>query len=147
MFTVYFQLIKVKYTPSQWKTSYDLTQVLYKLKWKMWCYFVSHEKTLNKYKLWNKDLPSIRNITVNTIRMRTMAFHSMSEKCLFRFCVSRCINNTTVVKELRSKMLGQHPGYFKAVFLKKTQIIIVSIYEYAVYIMFWIMMLYDSYYY
>ena len=53
----------------------------------------------------------------------------------------------TVVKELRSKMLGQHPGYFKAVFLKKTQIIIVSIYEYTVYIMFWIMMLYDCYYY
>ena len=43
---------------------------------------------------------------------------------------------STVVKELRSKMLGQHPGYFKAVFLKKTQIIIVSIYEYTVYIMF-----------
>ena len=42
----------------------------------------------------------------------------------------------TVVKELRSKMLGQHPGYFKAVFLQKTQIIIVSIYEYTVYIMF-----------
>jgi hypothetical protein len=38
----------------------------------------------------------------------------------------------TVVKELRSKMFGQHPGYFKAVFLKKTQIIIVSIYEYTV---------------
>ena len=53
----------------------------------------------------------------------------------------------TVVKELRSKMLGQHPGYFKAVFLKKTQIIIVSIYEYTVYIMFWVMMLYDCYYY
>jgi hypothetical protein len=44
--------------------------------------------------------------------------------------------NETVVKELRSKMLGQHPGYFKAVFLKKTQIIIVNIYEYTVYIMF-----------
>jgi hypothetical protein len=29
-------------------------------------------------------------------------------------------------------MFGQHPGYFKAVFLKKTQIIIVSIYEYTV---------------
>jgi hypothetical protein len=28
-------------------------------------------------------------------------------------------------------MFGQHPGYFKAVFLKKTQIIIVSIYEYT----------------
>jgi hypothetical protein len=38
----------------------------------------------------------------------------------------------TVVKELRSKMFGQHPGYFKAVFLKKKQIIIVSIYEYTV---------------
>ena len=50
-----------------------------------------------------------------------------------------CIMNIviiTVVKELRSKMFGQHPGYFKAVFLKKTQIIIVSIYEYTVYIMF-----------
>jgi hypothetical protein len=54
---------------------------------------------------------------------------------------------TTVVKELRSKMFGQHPGYFKAVFLKQTRIIIVSIYQYTVYIMFWIMMLYDCYYY
>jgi hypothetical protein len=53
----------------------------------------------------------------------------------------------TVVKELRSKMFGQHPGYFKAVFLKQTRIIIVSIYKYTVYIMFWIMMLYDCYYY
>jgi hypothetical protein len=53
----------------------------------------------------------------------------------------------TVVKELRSKMFGQHPGYFKAVFLKKTQIIIVSIYEYTVYIIFWIVMLSDCYYY
>jgi hypothetical protein len=35
----------------------------------------------------------------------------------------------TVVKELRSKMFGQHPGYFKAVFLKQTRIIIVSIYK------------------
>ncbi len=55
--------------------------------------------------------------------------------------------HTTVVKELRSKMFGQHPGYFKAVFLKQTRIIIVSIYKYTVYIMFWIMMLYDCYYY
>jgi hypothetical protein len=46
----------------------------------------------------------------------------------------------TVVKELRSKMFGQHPGYFKAVFLKQTRIIIVSIFKYTVYIMFWIMM-------
>ena len=42
----------------------------------------------------------------------------------------------TVVKELRSKMFGQHPGYFKAVFLKQTRIIIVSIYKYTVYKMF-----------
>jgi hypothetical protein len=56
-------------------------------------------------------------------------------------------NIFTVVKELRSKMFGQHPGYFKAVFLKKTQIIIVSIYKYTVYLMFWIMMPYDCYYY
>ena len=48
----------------------------------------------------------------------------------------KAFGSTTVVKELRSIMLGQHPGYFKAVFLKKTQIIIVSIYEYTVYIMF-----------
>jgi hypothetical protein len=53
----------------------------------------------------------------------------------------------TVVKELRSKMFCQHPGYYKAVFLKKTQTIFVSFYEYTVYIMFWIMMLYDCYYY
>jgi hypothetical protein len=50
--------------------------------------------------------------------------------------VSETCTYITVVKELGSKMLGQHPGYFKAVFLKKTQIIIVSIYEYTVYIMF-----------
>jgi hypothetical protein len=43
---------------------------------------------------------------------------------------------TTVVKELRLKMFRQHPGYYKAVFLKKTQTIIVSFYEYTVYIMF-----------
>jgi hypothetical protein len=42
----------------------------------------------------------------------------------------------TVVKELRSKMFGQHPRYFKAVFLKQRRIIIVSIYKYTVYIMF-----------
>ena len=53
----------------------------------------------------------------------------------------------TVVKELQSKMFPQHPGYYKALFLKKTQTIIVSFYEYTVYIMFWIMMLYDCYYY
>jgi hypothetical protein len=41
-----------------------------------------------------------------------------------------------VVKELRSKMFGQHPGYFQAVFLMQTRIIIVSIYKYTVYIMF-----------
>jgi hypothetical protein len=34
----------------------------------------------------------------------------------------KAFGSTTVVKELRSKMLGQHPGYFKVVFLKKTQI-------------------------
>ena len=56
-------------------------------------------------------------------------------------------HETTVVKELRSKMFRQHPGYYKAVFLKTTQTIIVSFYEYTVYIMFWIMMLYDYYYY
>jgi hypothetical protein len=31
------------------------------------------------------------------------------------------VNDYTVVKELRSKMFGQHPGYFKAVFLKQTR--------------------------
>jgi hypothetical protein len=41
-----------------------------------------------------------------------------------------------IVIELRSKMFGQHPGYFKVVFLKQTRIIIVSIYKYIVYIMF-----------
>ena len=53
----------------------------------------------------------------------------------------------TIVKELRSKMFRQHPGYYNAVFLKKTQTIIVSFYECTVYIMFWIMMRYDCYYY
>ena len=48
-----------------------------------------------------------------------------------------CIKySNTVVKEVRSKMFGQHPGYFKVVFLKQTRILIVSIYKYTVYIMF-----------
>jgi hypothetical protein len=53
----------------------------------------------------------------------------------------------TVVKELRSKMFRQHPGYYQAVLLKKTQTIIIIFFEYTVYIMFWIMMLYNCYYY
>ena len=56
-------------------------------------------------------------------------------------------SKSTFVKELRSKMFRQHPGYYQVVFLKKTQMIIVSFYEYTVYIMFWIVMLYDCYYY
>jgi hypothetical protein len=48
--------------------------------------------------------------------------------------VNILLHVTTVVKELRSKMFDQHPGYSKAVFLKQTRIIIVSIYKYTVYI-------------
>jgi hypothetical protein len=48
----------------------------------------------------------------------------------------------TVVKELRSKIFGQHPGYYRAVFLKKTQMIIVRFYKYTVYKMFWILFTY-----
>jgi hypothetical protein len=44
--------------------------------------------------------------------------------------------DTTVVKELRSIMFRQYPGYYKAVFLKKTQTIILSFDEYTVYIRF-----------
>jgi hypothetical protein len=68
-------------------------------------------------------------------------------KLLCCWMVYFIFNYITIVKELRSKMFRQHPGYYKAVFLKKTQTIIVSFYEYTVYIMFWIMMLYDCYYY
>ena len=37
-------------------------------------------------------------------------------------------NNSTItlVKELRSKMFGQHPGYLKAVFSKKIQGIVLN---------------------
>ena len=56
--------------------------------------------------------------------------------CSWHSCLFYLWPTTTVVKELRSKMFGQHPGYFKAVFLKQTRIIIVSIYKYIVYIMF-----------
>jgi hypothetical protein len=34
--------------------------------------------------------------------------------------INQLFNEVTVVKELRSKMFGEHPRYFKAVFLKKT---------------------------
>jgi hypothetical protein len=45
--------------------------------------------------------------------------------------------DSTVVKELRSKMFRQHPVYYKAVFLEKIRTIIVCFYEYTViYIMF-----------
>ena len=64
----------------------------------------------------------------------------------FQF-IKKIYNKHTAVKELWSKMFRHHPGWYKAVFLKKTQTIIVSLYEYTVYIMFWIMMLYDCYYY
>ena len=33
---------------------------------------------------------------------------------------NQLFSEVTVVKELRSKMFGQHPRYFKVVFLKKT---------------------------
>ena len=61
--------------------------------------------------------------------------------------MARCTRYSiiTIVKELRSKMFRQHPGSYKAVFLKKTQTIILSFDEYTVYIMLWIMMLYDWY--
>jgi hypothetical protein len=39
-------------------------------------------------------------------------------------------------------MFGQHPGYFKAIFLKQTRIIIVSIYKYTVYIMLSVQMIF-----
>jgi hypothetical protein len=81
------------------------------------------------------------------IRIRFRRIRSLCLQIILARLVILTIDIYTVVKELRSKMLGQHPGYFKAVFLKKTQIIIVSIYEYTVYIMFWIMMLHDCYYY
>ena len=58
------------------------------------------------------------------------------DKDLLTLSVKTSSAQFTVVKELRSKMFGQHPGYFKAVFLKQTRIIIVSIYKYTVYIMF-----------
>ena len=56
----------------------------------------------------------------------------------FYFVMMDIVIGHTVVKELRSKMFGQHPGYFKEVFLKQTRIIMVStcIYKYTVYIMF-----------
>ena len=57
-------------------------------------------------------------------------FFSSSENQQLRLCASLSSKSSD------RKYLGQHPGYFKAVFLKKTQIIIVSIYEYTVYIMF-----------
>jgi hypothetical protein len=41
------------------------------------------------------------------------------------------------------KMFRQHVGSYKAECLKKTQTIILCFDEYTVYIMFWIMMVYD----
>ena len=62
-------------------------------------------------------------------------YYFVSTTCYLSIIYQRFMT-CTVVKELRSKMFGQHPGYFKAVFLKQTRIIIVSIYKYTVYIMF-----------
>ena len=42
-------------------------------------------------------------------------------------------------------MFRQHPGCYKAVLLKKTHTIILRFDEYTVYIIYWIMMLYDWY--
>jgi hypothetical protein len=85
---------------------------------------------------WYRTMLNFCGIVVAILKMATGRNCSMSGH-----------HYLTVVKELRSKMIGQHPGYFKAVFLKQTRTIIVSIYKYTVYIMFWIMMLYDCYYY
>ena len=69
-----------------------------------------------------------RELTVN--RFHSKSFYVLSDIIFYHLLMF------TVVKELRSKMFGQHPGYFKAAFLKQTRKIIVSIYKYTVYIMF-----------
>jgi hypothetical protein len=50
--------------------------------------------------------------------------------------IKKIYNKHTAVKELRSKMFRRHPGWYKAVFLKKTQTIILSFDEYTEYIIF-----------
>ena len=83
-----------------------------------------------------------------TQKFESTEFETMRVNCIVTFCPTyiRYMNQGiyiycdllfyTVVKELRPIMFGQHPGYFKAVFLKQTRIIIVSIYKYTVYIIF-----------
>ena len=59
-------------------------------------------------------------------------------KVFYKDCTFHPGPLTNMVATDISKIFDQHPGYFKAVFSKQTWIIIVSIYKYAVYIMFWI---------
>ena len=82
-------------------------------------------------------------ITASYVAIPLFVFNELRRRVIIRFVDDNgeivdhrylnfhFISKPTVVKELRSKMFGQHPEYFKAVFLKKTQIIIVSIYEYV----------------
>ena len=48
--------------------------------------------------------------------LRSVDDQDVGETVVIRFrCASQRMEKFTVVKELRSKMFGQHPGYFKAV--------------------------------
>jgi hypothetical protein len=111
----------------------------------------------NKFYIYHYLYISVNTFTDN-YHNNTWHYHDSWYYNHISYLISLRINNKmftcvcsldihTVVKELRSKMFGQHPGYFKAVFLMQTRIIIVSIYKYTVYIMFWIMILYDCNYY
>ena len=78
----------------------------------------------------------------------------ISATCLVSYievCVTRCGHFFKATYHCRQRApienVWSTSGYFKAVFLKQTRIIIVSIYKYTVYIMFWIMMFHDCYYY
>ena len=56
-----------------------------------------------------------------------------------RFCHVNCqflYNVLTVVKELQSEMFRQHTGCYKAEYLQKTPMVMLSFDEHTVYIMF-----------
>jgi hypothetical protein len=81
----------------------------------------------------NFACPRVKNVVFSTFILK--------HKVQTFSCKDHCRQRAPI------EMFRQHPEYYKAVFLKKTQTIIVSFYEYIVYIMFWIMMLYVCYYY
>ena len=160
-FKMYSRNIQATNEPTASNNKSDRPQVNIWDTWKTWKYLNINDSfhlkglEISKYKRESKARMQIKMFCLIFVNCGLFSFLNIEKVKIYNentiadgnVLCKRIHSNFTVVKELRSKMFGQHPGYFKAVFLKQTRISIVCIYKYNVYIMFWIVMLYDCYYY